>query len=327
MKICFILFTFLFCAASLTAQNKLVTKNIKGTVDLRSFAKDPFDVIKDCTYSQDDMEKLDTVVLRVQYVATYREEERGPFRKSVEALYIGNEKSEYRENLFQYSEEHMPEILRDAHPTTMDSLKRMMNVRSKIEGQFKPTLYTIQKNHPQAGWLRCYNNLMVEDFNVLRPRLNPRLFYDEPIPTLVWELNEGDTIVCGYSCQRASTTFRGRTWKVWYAPDLPFQDGPWKLCGLPGLILKAEDAEGDFKFEATELRHPQNEFIVEHPTYKKYSKATFKRMREIEKMRSENPEALVKLIADNGIFERFEQYGSPIRIPRPVVPCLLEKFE
>src|SRR3712207_8163725 len=45
------------------------------------------------------------------------------------------------------------------------------------------------------------------------------------------------------------STFRGRTWRVWFALDIPFPDGPWKLCGLPGLILKAEDSKGHFSFD------------------------------------------------------------------------------
>ena len=63
-----------------------------------------------------------------------------------------------------------------------------------------------------------------------------------------WQLMEGDSVVCSYPCKKAQTTFRGRTWTVWYSLDLPYSDGPWKLCGLPGLILHARDNEGKFIF-------------------------------------------------------------------------------
>ena len=63
-----------------------------------------------------------------------------------------------------------------------------------------------------------------------------------------WQLQRGDSVVCEYPCHKATTTFRGRTWTVWYTLDLPYSDGPWKFCGLPGLILLAYDSEGLFRF-------------------------------------------------------------------------------
>lgn len=63
-----------------------------------------------------------------------------------------------------------------------------------------------------------------------------------------WQLQDGDSIVCSYPCHKAVTTFRGRTWTVWYTLDLPYSDGPWKFCGLPGLVLYAYDSEDKFRF-------------------------------------------------------------------------------
>ena len=65
---------------------------------------------------------------------------------------------------------------------------------------------------------------------------------------LDWQLQRGDSVVCEYPCHKATATFRGRTWTVWYTLDLPYSDGPWKFCGLPGLILHAYDSEGLFRF-------------------------------------------------------------------------------
>jgi GLPGLI family protein len=63
-----------------------------------------------------------------------------------------------------------------------------------------------------------------------------------------WQLQDGDSIVCGYPCHKATTIFRGRIWTVWYTLDLPYSDGPWKFCGLPGLVLYAYDSEDKFRF-------------------------------------------------------------------------------
>lgn len=40
----------------------------------------------------------------------------------------------------------------------------------------------------------------------------------------------------------------GRNYEVWFAPILPYSTGPWKLSGLPGLMLKAYDTEKQVEF-------------------------------------------------------------------------------
>lgn len=59
--------------------------------------------------------------------------------------------------------------------------------------------------------------------------------------------------ILGYICQMAVTQFKGRQWKAWYTEDIPIDEGPWKLRGLPGLILKAYDSRRQFIFEGAGL--------------------------------------------------------------------------
>ena len=63
-----------------------------------------------------------------------------------------------------------------------------------------------------------------------------------------WEFVEGDTIILEHPCQKAICQYHGRTWTAFYATDIPISDGPWKLCGLPGLILRAYDHSNSFIF-------------------------------------------------------------------------------
>jgi len=74
--------------------------------------------------------------------------------------------------------------------------------------------------------------------------------YTEPMMSIDWTLSEETKEVCGYSCKTATGSYGGRTWVVRYAPGIPSAFGPWKLHGLPGLILEAEDAEGMHHFTA-----------------------------------------------------------------------------
>ncbi|MDR1091417.1 MAG: GLPGLI family protein [Prevotella sp.] len=63
-----------------------------------------------------------------------------------------------------------------------------------------------------------------------------------------WDITSDTLTVLGYLCQKATATFRGRSYEAWFTPEIPVNDGPWKLYGLPGLILKASDAENLFSF-------------------------------------------------------------------------------
>ncbi len=76
--------------------------------------------------------------------------------------------------------------------------------------------------------------------------------YTEPA-NLKWTLLDDTLTIKDYLCHKAQTAYGGRTWTAWYTEDIPTTAGPWKLNGLPGLIVKAEDAEGTFSFEMFEL--------------------------------------------------------------------------
>jgi len=54
---------------------------------------------------------------------------------------------------------------------------------------------------------------------------------------------------------KAIGTYRGNTWNVWYAPPIPYSFGPWKLNGLPGIILEAKDIAGNISFKAEKIEY------------------------------------------------------------------------
>lgn len=73
-----------------------------------------------------------------------------------------------------------------------------------------------------------------------------------------WEISDESKEIIGYQCFKAVTDYRGRRWTAWFAPEIPVQEGPWKLCGLPGLILEAYDTDKNYHFEADGLKQNPN---------------------------------------------------------------------
>lgn len=88
--------------------------------------------------------------------------------------------------------------------------------------------------------------------------------YSEPVEALEWQITEQTDTIVGYLCRKAVATFRGRTWEAWFAPEIPQADGPWKLGGLPGLILKATDTKGLFCWTAIGLEQPVGRMIYDY---------------------------------------------------------------
>lgn len=72
--------------------------------------------------------------------------------------------------------------------------------------------------------------------------------YREPKSELEWKIS-GDTMtMVGVRCQKATVDYSGRKWVAWFAPSIPIQDGPYKFCALPGLIVKVCDSRDFFVF-------------------------------------------------------------------------------
>jgi len=63
-----------------------------------------------------------------------------------------------------------------------------------------------------------------------------------------WQLCDSTKNINGFEAYKATCCYHGREWTVWFSPDIPFSDGPWVFCGLPGLILEAYDRDNLFSF-------------------------------------------------------------------------------
>lgn len=77
-----------------------------------------------------------------------------------------------------------------------------------------------------------------------------------------WHFSSDTLAVLGYVCQKATTSFRGRDYEAWFSPEIPIKEGPWKLYGLPGLILKVVVDDGLFVFDAIGLENLEDVYIT-----------------------------------------------------------------
>ena len=132
--------------------------------------------------------------------------------------------------------------------------------------------------------------------------------YQEDIPQIDWVLSDSTKMICGYLCHQATATFRGRNWVAWYC-DIPKSVGPWKLNGLPGLILAAETEDKEHTFSAISVRKSSSPITVND---KEYFKTTRERFNKALADYKANPAKSWK----NSLLAPKDMNGKPMPMPK-----------
>ena len=92
--------------------------------------------------------------------------------------------------------------------------------------------------------------------------------YDEALPLYTWKILPDKAVLAGYTCQKATTNFAGRTFEAWFTREVPVGEGPYKFCGLPGLIVKISDTRNQYIFDLIKLSTTQSAHPIALPRNK-----------------------------------------------------------
>lgn len=151
---------------------------------------------------------------------------------------------------------------------SMDKIRFDLQRKKDIEEQIKNSVPGKLSINIKATPKRVTNDEFYqypeEKKIIVKKKLVNNYLIEEPLPEINWNISSDTITISGLKCQKATAHFKGRNYTAWFCPDLPFQSGPWKLNGLPGLILEAYDSKQEvvFKFQGFEKVHnttPVNE--------------------------------------------------------------------
>ena len=130
---------------------------------------------------------------------------------------------------------------------------------------------------------KIYRNLEQGKFTTYSTVVGTHYLITEDVVIPEWTMYEDSTItVLGMECKKATTNFRGRYWEVWYTEEIPISQGPWKLCGLPGMILKANSPKF-MLIEAISIKNKNLEPVTFY-NYLNYKYAPIDRMEYLKKV-------------------------------------------
>lgn len=141
--------------------------------------------------------------------------------------------------------------------TSYDKITRNQEMEKQLKEQLKNQAgsnnFSI-KIGPEGGSSKPVSGLdyyffAKENKFLTKERLFNNYLVEEEAPKINWKISKDTASFSGVKCQKATASFKGRNWTAWFASDLPFQSGPWKLNGLPGLIIEAIDDTKTVRFQ------------------------------------------------------------------------------
>lgn len=108
--------------------------------------------------------------------------------------------------------------------------------------------YQILKN--SNGHIKVYDEYSGNDLKTL----NELNFYTEQMGPSQWTMTEDTLNIMGFNCQKATIEYGGRTWEAYFTVEIPISDGPYKFCGLPGLIVQMNDINNSWSFQLKDIK-------------------------------------------------------------------------
>jgi len=113
-------------------------------------------------------------------------------------------------------------------------------------GRIEPNNFLIVKH---GDIISTYDPLNGMGFN----GNNELSYYEEKKEDLQWEMHPDTAHIHDFVCQKATADWGGRKWTAWFTMDIPISDGPYKFCGLPGLVLSISDQDKYFTFDIASI--------------------------------------------------------------------------
>ena len=170
----------------------------------------------------------------------------------------------------------------------------------------------IYKNYPVGKITVSYRTFMG----------GPVLKYEEGVPAFKWQMIPERKTVLNYQCQKAVTTYRGRSYTAWFTTAIPLPEGPWKFGGLPGLIMQISDSKDEYEYICIGIQKILSKKQPIKFWQWDYQNTTREKARAVAKNMHEKPNAFIKATTGYGIY--IKGGADPDLLKYPYNPIELE---
>ncbi len=242
-------------------------------------------------------EKIDDLLFTAKYEMTFIHDTVKPESRQEETmmLKVGKNVSQF----YSYSKYMSDSLVNEAiqNGTVKETFQDIVK-------QFQPKItYQLYKNFP-VGKVMTLDRLAMSSFRCEEENERP-----------VWQIQSDTMTINTYPCQKATCRFKGRDYDAWFTTEIPISEGPWKLYGLPGLIIKATDSEGHYTFECTGIQqaHPGGSIMYGGKDYEPMSR---KNLNKLYERFSSDPVGYIKSMAPNVTITIQGEDGQPAKDPK-----------
>jgi GLPGLI family protein len=85
-------------------------------------------------------------------------------------------------------------------------------------------------------------------------------FLSDSLYPMQWRITDETRLIDTLQCTMATCRFRGRNYIAWFCADIPLPYGPWKMGGLPGLIIELMDDQDNMLMRLTSFSKTDKRF-------------------------------------------------------------------
>ena len=246
-----IFISMIFCLLAVVAMGQQPIASLKAEYEMKEHSKR----IDESTGELQESEKIYTYVLQIAPQISYFYDPQQYFIDSI----LNDPKG--KELYWQLTEMAMAEAKRNSG--------NYMELRDKM-------------GYKWGKIYRCRKDFNTGEISVRDSNMGDKYRYKVDMSDLQWELQDSVKNILGYDCNLATADYHGRRWYAWFSPDIPVQDGPWQLYGLPGLIMEAFTDDYDYAFQIKGIQKckerikdsfkDENDFITNRKAFLKMKK-------------------------------------------------------
>ncbi|WBV59252.1 GLPGLI family protein [Chryseobacterium camelliae] len=132
-------------------------------------------------------------------------------------------------------------IYRDFTAIAQDSILKIQLEAMQKAGVYKDLSKSFKMPKFSEKIVKTYPDMKIQYIDRIANGFTPMNIGYNETTKFDWKISNEKAKIGAYNAQKATTEYGGKKWTAWFSSELPFQDGPYKFSGLPGLIVKIED--------------------------------------------------------------------------------------